>query len=328
VLGNGGTKVFKKYLYDISKSLKGGHQAAAIVMHDIQRGMVMMRQNTARLFARGHIKYSGIVHNQPKMDSMATLIEDSVIYLKHHGYDLSFKEMQEKKTKRTLPLVLKWMEQEPECLHPHFYLVQIYMESGHPEKAIEHGEIYLKNRKTLEESGIQNFNKSIYYTMFSAYMRLGKIDEANRWLTEGMKHDPVNLDLAFALVQFGVKVGQTHLIYLGANQYMMLHDKMKADPMLRQNMFMFSCNPESYSYCLYHLALSQFKLGMEAIARLKNIVTDASDLYRNGLMADLKSELFDMGMCDFARKHIHFDQVSITPSLVEELMAKSPEIFH
>lgn len=327
-LGPGGLFTFKKFLQDVSNSKNGGHLAAACVMNDMQQGRIAMRQNTARLFRRGHIRYNGIVHNQPKMDSRATMVEESIVSITHYGYDLSFEEMQKKKTARTLPLVLKWLEKEPECLHPHFYLVQIYMETGELEKAVEHGEIYLKHRDELERSGMQNFNKTIYYSMFSAYMRLGRIEDANRLLTEGLKYDPLNLDLAYALVQYGARSGQPHLVYLGANQYVNLYDHLMADPMKRQNTFIFSCNSESYSYCLYNLALSQFRLGLEAIMKLKGVVSSVDTLYRNGILADLKSELFALGMDDLARKHIHFDQTFVVPSLVDELRAKSPQIFH
>lgn len=328
VLGPGGVEVFRLAIRDIANSTDGGHLAAAVVADDIQSGRVAMKQNTARLFKRGHIRYNGIVHNQAVMDSKASLIEESIAYLRHYGYDLTFVEMQQKKTARTLPMVLKWMKDEPDNYHPHFYLTQIYMESGDTKKAIEHGEIYLSHKKELEVSGHDNFNRSIYYSMFSAYMRLERFDDANRWLTEGLKEDPVNIDLAFALVQFGVRSNQHHLVYMGANQFVNLYNAMKNNPLMRQNRFMYSCNAESYCYCLYQLALSQFRLGLDSIMKLKDIASDASDFYRNGLLADLKSELFNLGLEDFANRHIRFNQANIIPSLVDELMTKNPEIFH
>lgn len=328
VLGEKGLAGFKRRLFEIQNSSNNGHLAAACVMKDIQSGHIALQQNTARLFKRGHIKYNGIVHNQAVMDSKASMMEEEYFFLRHYGYDLDFKEMQEKKTARTLPLILKWMEEEPDNYQPHFYLTQIYIDKGDLDKAVKHGEIYLMNRETIEKSGEQNFNKSVYYSMFATYMRLGKAEDANRWLTEGLKHDPVNLDLSFALVQYGVRMGQHHLIYLGANQFTVLYEEVKNDPMKRQNLFMYTCNPESYAYCLFHLALSQFRLGIESIQKLKGIIATSTKRYQHGLMADLKSELTNLGFKDYASKNIHFESASVVPSLMDELRMKNPEVFH
>lgn len=326
--GQGGPEFLKRVLGQVSISKNNGHLAAAIVMKDIQSGMVALHQNTARFFKRGHIKYNGIVHNQPIMDSKASMIEESVCHIRHYGYDMTHSDMMTKKASRTLPLLLKWIENEPTNWHPHFYLVQIYAEQGNNEKTIEHGEIYLSHHDELENSGDQNFNKSIYYTMFAAYMRMGREQDANRWLTKGIKDCPDNIDLAFALVQFGVKTGNEQLIYLGTNQYIKLYDEIKTDPYKRQNLFMFTLNTESYAYCLYHMALSQFRVGIDSVYKLKNIVIAAQDNYRHGLLADLKSELMGLGMKDFASRHIQFDQKFLIKPLMEELKTKNPEIFN
>lgn len=328
IFGPGGPDFMKQTLLRITQSGNGATMAAAIVLKDIQSGMVAMHQNTARLFRRGHIRYSGIVHNQPVMDSKAAMIEESVCFIKHYGYDLSYKEKQEKKAARTLPLILKWMEQEPDNMQPHFYLTQIYAERGDFDDAVRHGELYLKNKEKTENSGCQNFNKSIYYTMFSVYMKMNRIPDAERWLSAGIDDCPENIDMSFAITQLAIRNGKQHLLYIGASRFIELYDDLKANPIKRQNLFMFTFNPESYCYCMHNLALSQLNLGVESIMRLKEVAGSVNSQYRNGLMADLKSELMRLGLPELARRHIHIDQQEIMPSLLDELKLKNPEVFN
>jgi hypothetical protein len=78
---------------------------------------------------------------------------------------------------------------------------------------------------------------------------------------------------------------------------------------------------------MYNLALSQLSLGIESIIKLKEIANSVNNQYKNGLMADLKSELMRLGLPDLARRHINLDQQEITPSLIDELKLKNPEVF-
>lgn len=327
VFGPGGPDFMKQTLLRVTQSGNGATLAAAIVLQDIQSGMVAMHQNTARLFKRGHIRYNGIVHNQPVMDSKAAMLEESICFIKHFGYDLSYKDKQEKKAARTLPLIMKWMDQEPDNMQPHFYLVQIYAERGDFDDAIKHGELYLENKEKIEKSGYQNFNQSIYYTMFSTYMKMNRVEDAERWLSAGLKDCPQNIDMAFAMTQISIRTGKQHLLYIGASRFVELYDDLKANPIKRQNLFMFTFNPESYCYCMYNLALSQLSLGIDSIMKLKEVTTQVNGQYRNGLMADLKSELMRLGLPELARRHVHVDEQEMMPSLLDELKLKNPEVF-
>jgi hypothetical protein len=212
-------------------------------------------------------------------------------------------------------------------MQPHFYLLQIYAERNDFDDAIVHGELYLKNKEKIENSGYQNFNKSIYYTMFSTYMKMNRIADAERWLSAGIDDCPENIDMSFAMTQLAIRNSKQHLLYIGASRFIELYDDLKANPIKRQNLFMFTFNPESYCYCMYHLALSQLSLGIESIMKLKEIAGSVNSQYKNGIMADLKSSLMKLGLPDLARRHINIDQQEITPSLLDELKLKNPEVF-
>jgi glycosyltransferase involved in cell wall biosynthesis len=266
--------------------------AVALRLLDIQKGKLIMQQNTARIFRNGKIHYESIVHNEPKYDGIALLVIDAFLY--HYGYDLSPGRMKQK-FKRTSKLLLKKLEQEPNNRDVLFYLSQLYAQFGNEKLCQKYGEEYLKY---VDELG-DDFNCSIYYTLASSYQTTQNFDRAIEIIRKGIEHNKSNIDLFFSLVAQGKSVDDSYLIIEGAIKYISSFRTHLEDPSISKGMFLFSFNEYHYRYVLYMLALTHLAEGINAWNFFKENYLDEIKENNIGFYNEIKMNLKNIGLNDF-----------------------------
>jgi len=221
--------------------------AFAVVMKNIQANFITSQTIHPRFFRNGKISYTGIVHNQPVFKGTATLLNQSDIYLNHYGY--AFDNI-EKKAKRTIPLLEKELKENPENWQCYFYLSQIYGNLRDPEKSIEMGQIYISHKDEVNADGTKNFQKSIYTSVLSSLMELGRLDETIELFNEAVKEAPNNLDLARNEVELGVWTQDPLKTLYGTYRFMNLFAQYQNNFLIAQNDFIHSFLPDALAYCL------------------------------------------------------------------------------
>jgi hypothetical protein len=91
-----------------------------------------------RIFRNGKISYYGCVHNRPDVEGGKWgYVNESLqrLVLRHYGYDIS-EDKKKEKINRTLGLLHRRIEQNPEDVEVYFYLSQSYGWGVDDEKCI------------------------------------------------------------------------------------------------------------------------------------------------------------------------------------------------
>lgn len=221
--------------------------AFAVVMKNVQANLVTSQTIHPRFFRNGTISYTGIVHNQPVFKGTARLLTQPDIYLNHYGYSL---ENIEKKAKRTIPLLRKQLEENPENWQCYYYLSQIYGNLRDPKKSVEMGKIYIDHKNDINASGHKNFQDSIYTGMLSSLMELGKLQEALELFNEAVQAAPDDLDIARNEVEIGVWTQNPLVVLHGTYRFMDLYIRYEKDFRVAQNHFIHSFSHNALAYCL------------------------------------------------------------------------------
>jgi glycosyltransferase involved in cell wall biosynthesis len=303
------------------------YQCAAIALQDIQRGIMAMQFNTTRLFRRGKVVYEGIVHNQPSVkDSDATVFIKG-IHIKHYGYDLTPEE-KERKTNRTVSLLMKRLEGNPEDYQCFFYLAQLYAANSNFKECVKWGEKYLNQKDKIMETSEHNFNNSMYYTIVKNYMKLGDVEKTKFWLEQALQNVPGDIDIALGLLEFGVWTKRKELVMLGGQQYLNARATFNEDPTIRQNRFIYTNNNFALSYIYYHLAMVYLKEGTDMVKAMKNVLQDTQPQYRDGMLAETGVALNQLGLKDFSSDIVNLQELSeLNAPLRAELEKVDPEGF-
>lgn len=137
--------------------------------------------------------YRGIVHNQPYFPGKA---EPTPVTFIHYGYS-QHPEKMTRKRKRTMALLEKQIEHEPNALFPRFNLAISRFGAEDYAGAIEQGLIAIERIKkyNIHDPGYG----TIYYITGMAYFYQGQCDLAERTALEGISYYPENLDAHFVL---------------------------------------------------------------------------------------------------------------------------------
>lgn len=272
--------------------------ASAVRVEDMQKGKNVMEFNSTRIFKKDKAFYLDIVHNAPQIRSKLGAMFCPFVRLKHYGYDLT-PEKKEQKRIRTVSLLKKRLEQNPEDWNAYFYLTQAYADHGDSEKAMEYAEEYIKHKEELRKSN--NFNKSIYFTAAHHYMRIGNKLRSKELIYEGLEEIPGDLDLSMCLCEYGVWTRDTALVAMGGRQYVEAYEKYQADDSAKANRFIYSLNPYSYAYSLFYMTASMLGDGVRYLNHLvKNVVPKMEKNEAKQVMSDLNNSLRQ----SFMKKHI------------------------
>jgi glycosyltransferase involved in cell wall biosynthesis len=278
-------------LKEILFRLEAPCRSAAIVLHDIQQDRQAMQFNSVRLFKRGHVEYSAIVHNAPKVldgSSDAPILD--YVALNHYGYDLT-PEKALAKRKRTESLLLKRIENDPNDVVAYFYLVQAHTAYSEYDTAVKY---VLKYEEIVEKTGIE-FNGSIFTTAATVYRKLGDKKNVQKWLLRGLKKFPRDLDLLMNLTEFGVWQKKLNLVVQGAKGFVEVYQDHINNPLASGNRFTYANAPEAVCYCLFHLSLGLLQESSTYLDMLKKTFSKVDPKYSSGMQKDVATVLTTFG---------------------------------
>ena len=229
----------------------------ALMVRDMQGGVMAMCCNSARIFRKGKIHYEGIVHNQPIFTGPCGICPFMV--LDHYGYDLTDNKM-EIKFKRTKKLLMKTLHDHPENHQVAFYLCQLYGQHGDLEDSAKWGEKYLEDKDKMGK----DFNTSIYFTLIRNYQSMQDHKKAYEILRMGLREDPINPDLGLALSDQGTFTKESHIVAEGARRFLKGYKKCIDEPSTMAGKFYFSLREDAMALMIYRLCISCFQEGMDA----------------------------------------------------------------
>ena len=140
------------------------------VVSVFKKGENESRHNSERLFRNnGRIKYEGRVHNR------AIGFENPKIYpvrIRHYGYDLTDKELSDKKHQRRIKLLKLDIQDSPNNPLPYHYLSCCYLPKGQYKETLE------VSLKAIELSEQQNdLNPVFLWTRYNAAMAYYKLKD-------------------------------------------------------------------------------------------------------------------------------------------------------
>ncbi|WP_411682044.1 TDP-N-acetylfucosamine:lipid II N-acetylfucosaminyltransferase [Clostridium thailandense] len=155
--------------------------------------------NTSRLFKNdGEFKYIGAVHNQPLSKNPTFLAQDIILY--HYGYDISDKELMEKKFKRTSELLKGEINKDPENVYYRYQLSVSY--SMHGDKKEAWDEIQKAYDLIKDKDDKTKKTYSYIYNKYAVFgYAQGKYERIIESCKEGIKVRPDYVDLYFFAAQ-------------------------------------------------------------------------------------------------------------------------------
>ena len=136
--------------------------------------------NQPRIFMRTkEFKYEGKVHNKPKCGQ--PYLDASHIYLNHYGYKFRHRKgLKEKKTERSLPLLLKDYKRNPHDIHALVHLVKTYRVNKNEKMMMKYGEEFVfEMRKVDFHEGWLGYME-IYCDLIDIYLRSMQLNQALR----------------------------------------------------------------------------------------------------------------------------------------------------
>ena len=276
----GDSKNLKKFL----KNLDPANDAVAIVFEDIQKGKTHVRFPPPRIFRRGHIEYRGIVHNSPfGFKEPVILFHDLKVV--HYGFDLTPEQKQEK-TERTMGLLLKRLEIDPSDHGAYFYLAQIYGDQHNCDRCIEYCIKYIRN-----EQYIKRFNVAIYFTLVQACIQADKPEMADKWLAEAMRTLPQDIDIAMALVDYGVWQKKPHIVSAAAEKFIVAYEHMLQNVLSMGSRFVYNFNEYALTKVLFHLGLIRLSQGVNVMEKLRGTIGGIDQETADNVRKDISREV-------------------------------------
>lgn len=243
--------------------------AVALIFRDIQGGRQHMQFPQPRIFRRWRVRWENIVHNTPVMHEPAILFPH--ISVKHYGYDFG-PEMKAKKTARTVGLLKKQLEMQPDSWWCHFYLGQIYGDTGEFDKCIEACETYIAHK-----ADVKRFNTSVYFTLCQSCMVTGRLDLADKWIGEAVKELPDDIDIAAIVFDFGIKTNNPRVVLSGANMFLTAYEKIEKNPLAAGSRFTYCNQPEALARVLYQIVAMRLDEAVTQLERLRKIIPTMID---------------------------------------------------
>ena len=237
--------------------------SVSVILKDIKDGMVNMQFNSARFFRKGTVEYKGVIHNKPHIKGEMVLFPQA--YLFHYGYDLTTAQ-KKAKAERTISLLEQRLTDTPDDYEAIFFLTQAYSWHGRHGESVRLGERYVALRQMIGEK----FSPSVYFTLCISYRRLENQKKCRKWLLAGLELYPKDIDLLFALMNFGLWVEDMDLMAKGARHFIDAYYSF--DPQKRGGHFTYKYTPEALALCISNLAVAQLQEGMHTLNKLHEVM--------------------------------------------------------
>lgn len=202
-----------------------------------------------RLFRREkEYRYSGIVHNQLNLPSDARALRASVTII-HHGYALDEEQMK-KKRKRSEPLLVKQIEEDPHNYFARFNLAQIYrhfINNGDDEafdKTVENASFVVEH-VSPDDKDKRHLLVMCMHQLSEAYLLTDRFKESLAYCDKALEVFPGYIDALFtrAVALYNLKrydeAEQACRLYIEkADQYDPLKDTSNTILLHVKNQFM------------------------------------------------------------------------------------------
>jgi len=243
-----------------------------------------------RLFRAGQVTFKRKIHNEPMYSGITGFF--SKCWLKHYGYNLSPEEQLEK-AKRTIGLLKEAIAEDPEDHTLYFYLAQATLKfENNSDSALEYALEYFKRK---EKAGI-GFNSSIIHMIASIYIRKTQYKIAGKYITDGLKEFPKNVDLAWDLMSLGIATKNNQVTLAGAANYvraMEAFNKSRSESGMIGNQFYFHIDPHSQAAANYWFAILQIDIGVSVMRNLtkftkKNCAPNVHDEIESRMKEDFE----------------------------------------
>lgn len=269
-------------LKQVLNQLPENIEAVTLEADDVRDGKVGVKFILPRFFRKGKVFYEGAVHNNPVYQKDKAFFDGA--YVKHYGYDLT-EEKKKAKLKRTITLLKGRLRDNPNDYAALFYLSQSHGWAGNAKKAIRYALRYVKFKDSIPEN---DFFQSIYYTLAMQYIKLLDYKEAEKWVKEGLKFNPHDIDCLYAMVLIGVFVRNRQIVNIAASGFVKEYNDYnlyKASG--EKSKFVFSYTPENLGYCYYQLSVSALLQAKSFLLAFKDI----SPLLSSGNLENMKDDL-------------------------------------
>ena len=235
---------------------------ADILVEDMQQGRVHLSWTQNRLARRSHHPHwVGGYHNRLHHDGDLILLQG--VILRHYGYDLSPEEI-ERKLARTEEIIRREMADGPGDYRGYFYLAHQAAIRRKPDAALDLCRTYVDNASKLPQ-----FNGAIYHLGFRCAMSLGDTAEADRWLSDGIRAIPEDLDIAFDTVLYGTWRVRQDLVIEGARRYMAIYDHFEEQLARQGNRWTYSYTPSEHAWVCRQAALALMDQASTCLERHK-----------------------------------------------------------
>lgn len=280
----------RKFLETAPKHVEG----VAFEFIDMRKGGKMdhMRFPQPRVFRKGHIIFERIVHNFPRFKAPALYFPD--LSVQHYGYDLSEKQKKVKRD-RTLGLLRKQLEMEPSSHWCYFYMANCIGEyDGELDRSIEYCIKYIKHKDATIKQGL-NFNPGIYYTLVQSCMAKGDVELCDKWLSESIRQLPDDLDIAMAVLDFGVWQKKPNIIIKGATQFVNVYDEMVKNPLFCGSRFTFNFNGRAMLKALFHVTIMRLNESHLNLQRMLKALPDFDKKTQSTVKLDIVNEIKRIG---------------------------------
>jgi len=280
----------RKFLSTVPDSCEG----VALEFVDMRKAgsMEHMRFPQPRIFRRGFIKFERIVHNLPKFKAPALFFPDISVH--HYGYDLTVEQAKAKR-ERTLGLLKKQLLMDPTSHWCYFYMANAVGEyEGDLDLSIEYCIKYIRNKSEIEKQGF-NFNPGIYYLLVQSCMAKGDVELCDKWLAESIRELPDDLDIAMAVMDFGVWQKKPNVIIKGATQFVNVYDEMVKDPLFCGSRFTFNFNERALVKALFHVSMMRMNEAVLNLGRIGQLLPDFDKKIADIIKGDIVREMNTIG---------------------------------
>jgi len=266
-----------------------------------------------RIFRKGQVTWKRRIHNEAIFNGETAYFP--LAYLKHYGYDLTLEQKKEK-AKRTIPLLLQSIEEDPADFDSLFYLAQAYAAwLDDSENALEYCQKYIAFKPIAGEK----FNPSIFHLAINIFIKQKKFSEAMQWINMGLEHNVGNIDVCYDLIQLGLAQDKPELVAAGAQRFVVAMEKFHENRLSHSGQFFFTNKAVCYALALHYLAVALFEQATITHAKLKHVLPKLSEERQHELLSKQKAVLNQLGWESLNDKRIltpddiRRDQILRTP---------------
>ena len=246
----------KKQINAVGLTIRDWHES-------IQKTTV--ESDAVRIFRRGKIHWVRRVHNEAVFEGEAAIFKAA--HLVHYGYDLT-DEQKKKKAKRTIGLLKRSLEDDPNDYQSLFYMAQAY---GFYKENITETLKYAFQYVAFKDKIGNEFNPSIYHLIAFIYLDQQKYQDAKSIIEDALRCDPLDLDILHDWIQYGLKTNEYKIVAIASQRFVYAFENMSKLRMERGGRFFFNYNLQAYGMALYYVSISYLENGVIELNKLKDL---------------------------------------------------------